>query len=132
MQPDKENINVNIIPTKQLKPLLASRLAKEIIQEKKFKVVKRNVIEEFVTKKLVPTTQIQESMDVNAISRRKGYSAIQNPMSSVLDSHKIRGTLLPTPTDVWRVGDNLNTEVMEYIGKPYHILEEYIGASGKI
>lgn len=115
MKPDMENINSNIIPTKQLKPLLTSRLAKEIIQEKKFKVVKRKVIQEFVTKNLVPTTQIQESMDVNAISR-KGYSAIQKSMSSILGSHKIKGTLLPTPTDVWRVRDNLNTEVMEYIG----------------
>lgn len=106
-------------------------MAKEIFKEKKFKVVGRDVIEQFVSNNLVSFTDVQESMDINAVSQ-KGYTAIQRSLSSVLSQNKIKSRLLPTPTDVWKVRASLNTELEDYIGNPYHIQELFTGGSGSI
>ena len=75
LQPDKENMNPNINPAMQLKPLVTSRVAKVLIEEKKFKVVQRHIVDKFVSNNMVSTVDIQEVMDSSGVSR-KGYSAI--------------------------------------------------------
>ena len=106
-------------------------MAKHMLQEKKYKAIKRGVVEQFVSNNLVSSIEVQESMDANAVSR-KGYTAIQKSLCSVLQSNRINGRLLPTPTDVWKVIAKLNNDVEEYIGKPYHIQEQFFGESGNI
>ena len=75
IQPDKENIDPLLNPALQLKPLVTSRVAKALIQEKKFKVVQRRIIDEFVSTNVVSTVDIQEVMDSSGVSC-KGYTAI--------------------------------------------------------
>ena len=72
-------------------------MATEMLKEKKFKVIRRGVVEQFVSKNLVSSTEVQESMDTNALSH-KGYTAIQRSLSSILHNNKIKSGLLPTPT----------------------------------
>ena len=68
LQPDKENVNPNINPAMQLKPLVTSRVAKTLIQEKKFKVVQRQIVDQFVTNTVVSTLDIQGIMDSSGVS----------------------------------------------------------------
>lgn len=124
LQPDKENMNPNINPAMQLKPLVTSRVAKTLIQEKKFKVIQRHIVDQFVTNSVVSAVDIQAVMDSSGVSR-KGYAAIQKSVSSVLGAKGIKRKLLPSTTKVWKLWGDLNLDQLEHFGTPFHIKEEY-------
>ena len=63
LQPNKENCNPNVNMANWLKPLFSSKIARELIQEKKFKVVQRQVVERFVSQNMVAVECIQSTLD---------------------------------------------------------------------
>lgn len=117
-------MNPNVTPAMQLKPLVTSRLAKELIKEKKFKVVQRQIVNQFVSNSVVPAVDIQEVMDSSGVSRN-GYAAIQKSVSRVLGARGVKQKLLPCTTEVWKLRGDLNSEQFDYFGAPFHIKEEY-------
>ncbi len=131
IQPDKENINPNSNGALHLKPLVSSKMAKDLLHEKKFKAVQRKIVGHFVSQNCIPSTDIQESMDALGVSRR-GYAMIQKSVSHVLGREKIKHSLLPTPASVWRRRHELNISQEKFIGTPYHIVQEYTGGSAPL
>ena len=55
---------------------------KNLIDEKKFKKVKHDAIEKFITKCKVDVTKIQEALDMSRVSR-KGYASIFSIFSCI-------------------------------------------------
>ena len=99
--PNKENCNPNVNIAKQLKPLVSSKIAEELILENKFKVVQRQVVERFVSQNPVSVEGIQSAMDETGI-RHNGYGFLQKKVISSFKSRGIKPKLLPTPGAVWR------------------------------
>ena len=96
LQPNKENCNPNVNIAKRLKPLFSSKIARELIQEKKFKVAQRQVVERFVYQNTIAVVEsIQSTMDESGISRN-GYGFIQKQITSSFESKGIKPKLLPT------------------------------------
>ena len=129
IQPDKENIDPNANPAAQMKPLVSSRMAKELIQSKKFKAVQKHIVGQFVSQHCVQSTSIQETLDSLGVSK-KGYTAIQKTMSTMLRAQGIKPNILPTPASVWMHRQELNSKQAEYIGELYHINGEYSSKEG--
>lgn len=66
-------MNPNINPAMQLKPLVTSRVAKVLIEEKKFKVVQRHIVDKFVSNNMVSTVDDEFNnifMDLELLQRR--------------------------------------------------------------
>ena len=55
---DKENEDPNLVPMKQMKGLVSKAIVKNLIDEKKFKKVKRSVVEKFILESRVDVTKI--------------------------------------------------------------------------
>ena len=107
LQPNKENCNPNVNIAQRLKPLVSSKIAKELIQEKKFKVAQRQIVERFVCQNTVAVESIQSTMDESGISRN-GYGFIQKWIASSFKSKGIKPKLLPTSAEVLRHRKYLN------------------------
>ena len=75
LEPAKENMDPNLLPVKQMKGLLSSGVAKGLIEEKKIKTIKHNVVEDFISNNQVDATTIQKALNVSGVSR-KAYSSI--------------------------------------------------------
>lgn len=131
LQPDKENINPNNNPAKQIKPLVSSKVAKELLQEKKFKVVQRDVVDQFISQNHIAIEHVQSAMDESGISR-KGYALLQKTVRTAFKAKGITPKLLPTTTDVWKLRHRLNEKQNDYVGSPYHITNEYKGKRGVV
>ena len=102
LQPNKENCNPNVNIAKQLKPLVSSKIAEELILEKKFKVVQRQVVERFVSQNPISVEGIQSAMDETGISHN-GYGFLQKKVISSFKSRGLKQKLLTTPaTAIWR------------------------------
>lgn len=101
------------------------------MQEKKFKVVQRDIVGQFVSNTCVSSTDIQESMDSLGVSR-KGYAALQKSISKALGSNRIKHNFLPNPTTVWNCRQELNVAQLEHFGTPFHITEEYVSEQGSM
>lgn len=129
LEPVKENMDPNLLPVKQMKGLLSSSVAKGLIEEKKFKTIKRNVVEDFICNNQVDATIIQEALDVSGVSK-KGYSSIFHAISSTLKDQRIKRVLLPNPATVWRIRGHLNDSIDEFIGQYIHIEEIFPGGKG--
>ena len=112
-------------PALQIKPLVSSRVAKALIQEKKFKVVQRNIIEEFVSANVVSAVDIQEVMDSSGVSS-KGYTAIQRSVSqalvAALVTKGIKKRMLPKPSHIWKLRSELNSKQFDYFGPPFQFV----------
>ena len=124
MHPDKENQNPNINIARQLKPLVTSKVAKELIQEKKFKMVQRQVVEHFVNQNFVSVESVQSTMDESGISR-SGYSFLLKKITTSFKTKGNKPKLLPTTATVWRHRKYLNMKQVKYVGLPYHINGEF-------
>ena len=131
MHPDKENQNPNINIARQLKPLVTSKVAKELIQEKKFKMVQRQVVEHFVNQNFVSVESVQSTMDESGISR-SGYSFLLKKITTSFKTKGNKPKLLPTTAAVWRHRKYLNMKQVEYVGLPYHINGEFQSKQGLI
>lgn len=129
LEPAKENMDPNLLPVKQMKGLLSCGVAKGLIEEKKYKTIKRNVVEDFISNNQVDGTTIQEALDVSGVSR-KGYSSIFHAISSTLKDQRIKRVLLPNPATVWRIRGHLNESIDEFIGQYIHIEEIFHGGKG--
>ena len=124
------NENSNLIPVKQIKGLVSEVVVKSLIDEKKFKKVKRDAVEKFISESRVDVEKIQEALDMSGVSR-KGYASIFNIVSSTLKDKRIKCVLLPTPSVVWCQRGLLNQEIDDFIGQYLHIENVYEGAKGK-
>ena len=124
------NENSNLVPVKQIKGLGSEVVVKSLIDEKKFKKVKRDAIEKFISESRVDVEKIQEALDTSGVSR-KGYASIFNIVSSTLKDKWIKRILLPTPVAVWRQRGLLNQEIDDFIGQYLHIENVYEGAKGR-
>ena len=131
LQPNKENCNPNVNIAQRLKPLVSSKIAKELIQEKKFKVAQRQIVERFVCQNTVAVESIQSTMDESGISRN-GYGFLQKRIATAFKSRGIKPKLLPTISAVWRHRKYLNLKQEDYVGKPYHINGESQAKQGLI
>ncbi len=131
LQPNKENCNPNVNIANRLKPLVSSKVATVLIQEKKFKVVQRQAVERFVNQNMVAVECIQSAMDESGISR-SGYGFLQKRISSSFKAKGIKPKLLPTTAAVWRHRRYLNLKEEEYVGKPYHITGEFLSKQGLV
>ena len=124
------NENSNLVPVKQIKGLVSEVAVKSLIDEKKFKKVKRDTVEKFISESRVDVEKIQEALDTSGVSR-KGYASIFNIVSSTLKDKRINRVLLPTPAAVWRQRGLLNQEIDDFIGQYLHIKNIYEGAKGR-
>ena len=77
------NENSNLVPVKQIKGLVSEVVVKSLIDEKKFKKVKRDAVKKFISESRVDVEKIQEALDTSGVSR-KGYASIFNIVSSTL------------------------------------------------
>ena len=124
------NENSNLVPVKQIKGLVSEVVVKSLIDEKKFKKVKHDAVEKFISESRVDVEKIQEALDMSGVSR-KGYASIFNIVSSTLKDKRIKRVLLPTPAAVWRQRGLLNQEIDDFIGQYFHIQNIYEGAKGR-
>lgn len=131
MHPHKGNLDTSKLPTQQMKGLLTSSIAQDMLNERKFKIVRQNVVQEFMDKNRVDVNKIQDALDSSGVSKR-GYSSIFKAVMSTLKSQRIKRVLLPTPTEVWRLRGNLNEQLDAYLGSYVHVQGEYKGANGVI
>lgn len=88
-KPGEENVDPNLIPIKQMKGLVSTGVAKSMIEEKKFKKMKREVVEKFISESGVVVSKIQEALDVRGASRKE-YASIFNVVSSTLKAQLIK------------------------------------------
>ena len=81
----------------QMKPLISSKVAKELLQEKKFKVVQRDVVDQFITNNTISTENVQSAMD------ESGNVFLHKIVKSSFKAKGITPKILPTTIVVWKL-----------------------------
>ena len=95
--------------------LVSEVFLKSLIDEKKFRRVKRDAVEKFISKSRVDVEKIQEALDMSGVSRKEN-ALIFNIISSTCKDQWIKHVLLPTPTAMWRQRGLLNQAIDDFIG----------------
>lgn len=126
----KENEDPNLVLVKQMKGLVSKVVNEELNRLRKFKTVKCDAIEKFMSQSRVDVTKIQEALNMSGVSR-KGYASIFNIIFSIFKDQWIIHVLSSTPPIVWRQRDLLNQEIDYFIGQYLRIKNVYEGAKGR-
>ena len=72
-----------------MKSLFSTSLIKEMIQERKFKIVKCNVVEQFIESNKVDVDLIHDVLDESGMSK-KGYLSIFKAISSSFKDQRVK------------------------------------------
>ena len=103
---------------------------KRMIQERKFKSIKCNVVEKFNESNKVNVDLIQDVPKASGISK-KGYYIFKAIASSFKD-HRVKPVFLPNLIDVWKLREKLNEQVDNFIVTFYHVEGAFEGSKGNI
>ena len=82
---DKENEDPNLVLVMQI----SKDVAKNLIDERKFKEIKCDTIEKFISESRVDVTKIQEALDMSGL-RKNGYALTFNIVSSTFKDQQIK------------------------------------------
>ena len=101
-------------------------VARSIITEMRFRKAKQKCVEDFLEKNVLPSNEVQKTMDNVGISRQ-GYSQLYKALRGKLADNKIKGSLFPRPVQGREAQNRINGVVMDMLGDPMHIIDIYQG-----
>ena len=103
------------------------------MENKKYKKITAEAwIEGFHQRKSTQCTRIiQAILDEESISHR-GYSTIFKSMQSKMKDSRLNYSLLPNPTSIKRICQQVNEEVLQELGSPFHIEDTYNTPTGDV
>lgn len=101
------------------------------MENKKYKKVADKQIEGFIKENQLNPRDIQAILDEASISHR-GYSTIYKSMQSKMKESSIKCSLLPNPTSIKSIRRQINEEVLQALGSPFHIEDTYTTPTGDV
>lgn len=131
LNPDKQSQSITEPSAKHLSVLLNCQAVEALMENKKYKKVADKNVEHFFNENQLNPRDIQAILDEASISHR-GYSTIYKSMQSKMKEASIKSSLLPNPTSVRRIQKQVNEEVLQALGNPFHIEAIYSAPSGDV
>lgn len=127
LHPEKENIDPLLAKT-SYSSFVSPAIIQEMLESSKFKKVKEGLLQDLVSKTKVDTVDVQKVMDDNGTSRT-GYSNIFKLLKSQLKGRNISSVELPLPSHMRETRRQINQQVGEFLGAPFHITMDFVWSS---
>lgn len=131
LHPNEESASGTTPSASHISTLFKRDDVEAIMKDQKYKKVTVKHIEEFMKENQLNPRDIQALLDETGISNR-GYSAIYKVLQSKIRESSMHGSLLPNPSSIRRMRKQVNEEVLQALGTPFHIEDTYVAPTGDV